>query len=401
MAKALKLWHKDIMPYTRECFLLEEPRETTVTLYTVVVLVMICIGLIIFGKVDEVVKATGIVRTQANVSSVENVIAGKIIELDYVRGGKVAKGDLLYKLDPTVFAAQLQNLKAEHKDLIQKIKDSENLKKSFYAGKNLCDVNDKVSYSRFEAFLRNKEELEIQIKLAQQAYLQEKSKPPVLTSPIIVKQRKLEYEYARSNLETFNSSFLEKLNAENYEYSLALSKSDEKIRQIESQYEFLNVYSPVDGYVQEIASLNIGDYVEAGKSVINIIPNDLKNFRVEILVAAKDMGKIKVGQKVKYRLAAFPYFEYQGALGKITAIDPDSRNRQNLLLGAISSGGQSKTSGGSGLYYCVYADIDRIQFSNRKGDSFPIKAGLETNARIVLERNTILMFILKKMDFLY
>ena len=394
MAKTLKLWHKDIMPYTRECFLLEEPTETTVTLYTVVVLVMICIGLIVFGKVDEVVKATGIVRTQANVSSVE-------IELDYVRGGKVAKGDLLYKLDTTVFAAQLQNLKAEHKDLTQKIKDSENLKKSFYAGKNLCDKNDTVSYSRFEAFLRNKEELDIQVQLARQAYRLEKGKPPVLTSPLNIKQKQLEYEYAVSNLQSFNSSFLEKLNTENYEYSLALSKSTEKIRQMESQYEFLNVYSPVDGYVQEIASLNIGDYVEAGKSVINIVPNDLKNFRVEILVAAKDMGKIKVGQKVKYRLAAFPYFEYQGALGKITAIDPDSRNKQNLVAGTVMQGSQAKASGGSGMYYCVYADIDRVLFSNRKGDSFPIKAGLETNARIVLERNTILMFILKKMDFLY
>ena len=59
-------------------------------------------------------------------------------------------------------------------------------------------------------------------------------------------------------------------------------------------------------------------------------------------LALKDMGKIKEGLKVKYRLSAFPFFEYKGAEGTITAVDPDIR------------------SGDSGmLYYIVYADLDR------------------------------------------
>ena len=37
---------------------------------------------------------------------------------------------------------------------------------------------------------------------------------------------------------------------------------------------------------------------------------------------------------------------------------------------------------------------------NKKGESFPIKAGLETSSHIVLERNTILSYILRKMDFI-
>ena len=44
--------------------------------------------------------------------------------------------------------------------------------------------------------------------------------------------------------------------------------------------------------------------------------------------------------------------------------------------------------------------MDRAEFSNRKGKTYPVKVGLETDARIVLERDTILKLILKKMDFL-
>ena len=47
---------------------------------------------------------------------------------------------------------------------------------------------------------------------------------------------------------------------------------------------------------------------------MNIVPNDNENFRVEIQISPKDMGKITEGKKVKYRLSAFPFYEYQNFL---------------------------------------------------------------------------------------
>ncbi len=96
------------------------------------------------------------------------------------------------------------------------------------------------------------------------------------------------------------------------------------------------------------------------------------------------MGKIALNQKVKYRLSAFPFYEYKGAEGVITSIDPDIRT----------------SSDGKNVYYSVYADIDRTEFSNKRGEIFPVRAGLETDARIVLERKPIIYYVLKKLDFL-
>ncbi|MBQ5848218.1 MAG: HlyD family efflux transporter periplasmic adaptor subunit, partial [Treponema sp.] len=160
--------------------------------------------------------------------------------------------------------------------------------------------------------------------------------------------------------------------------------NEKEINQLDSQYEFLKVYAPIDGFVQEISALNLNDYIESGKSVLNIIPNDSKNFKVEMFVSPKDMGKIKPGLKVKYRLSAFPFFEYKGANGVITSVDPDMRTDES-----------------GKLYYIINADIDRVVFENKKGESFPIKAGLETNSYIVLERNSIISYILRKIDFVY
>ena len=151
-----------------------------------------------------------------------------------------------------------------------------------------------------------------------------------------------------------------------------------------TSYDFLNIYSPVDGYVQEVSSINVNDFVQANTNIVNIIPDDLKNFRVELKVSPKDIGKIKEGMKVKYRLSAFPFFEYKGATGIIKSMDADIRT--NPANGA--------------LYYVLYADIDKTRFSNSKGESYPIKAGLETDARIILQKNRIIYYLLKKIDFI-
>lgn len=195
--------------------------------------------------------------------------------------------------------------------------------------------------------------------------------------------KKEELNLSSLNISCYKADFIATLIDELNSKKIQLYECEQSIKRLDNEYMFLEVKSPMDGYVQELSSLNIGDYLESNATVLNIVPNDNQNFRVEIQILAKDIGKIDLGQKVKYRLRAFPFYEYDGAEGTISAIAPDIR-----------------TSDNGELFYSAYADINRIQFSNRHGDSFPIKAGLETDIRIVLKRKNIIYFILQKMDFL-
>lgn len=381
MKKRLVLQHQSNLAYSREFFLMAVPKETTILFRVIVLMFIAACSIILFGRIDDVIKVNGIVRTQENVSSVNNVISGKIMEINYKPGVKVYKGDILYKINPVAYNAQRENLLSEYEHLCLRLDGTRQLIQSFDSGRNLVEINNTVAFTRFETFLKTREELRIQVKMSRSNYIEECNKPESLKNPRATEQRKMEHEYAASRLKSYEAAFIEKLYAEQNELSLAFNKNNQEILKLDSQYEFLGVRAPVDGYVQEISALNVGDYVEAGEKVINIVPNDLQNFRVEMQVPPKDMGKISVGMKVKYRLSAFPFFEYQGAEGEVTSIDPDVR-----------------TDARNNLFYCVYADIDRVQFENRRGDSFPIRSGLETNSRIVLENNSILFFILRKMN---
>lgn len=340
--------------------------------------------LLCFGKIDDVIKADGIIRTEENISSVKNVIGGKIIKKNYKVGQKVLKNEFLYELDPAVYNSRRLNLILEKEDLELKLKAVDLLILSYKENKNLIDSLNFVPFTRFESYKKNLERLEVQKKISYQNLIDEKNLPLNMQNKKNINQRKLEYEYNKKNLESYKADFIKSINQEKESLDLSYLKNIQAINELDSSYEFLKIYSPVDGYVQEISSLNVGDYLEPNANVLNIIPNDEKNFRVEIHIPSKDMGKIKSGLKVKYRLQAFPFFEYKGAEGIITAVEPDIRSDSNGML-----------------YYTVYADLDRVSFKNRKSEVFSVRSGLETNCRIVLETEKILFYILRKIDFIY
>lgn len=385
MNKVVILRHQNEMKYSKDFFQMEIPKELSFTIYVIVSICLSIIVAICFGRIDDVIKVNGIVRTQSNVSSVNNVIAGQIIELNYEPGQKVEKGDILYKIDSSSYDAQRNFLIYEIEDLKMIINGLESLINSYNADRNLCNTKDTLFYSRFESYLKNKEVLEIKESIAKKEYQAEKEKPELEYIPYNVEMRLQELNLVQADLNSFKTTFIANINSEMNEKSRNLYEAQQNLLKLDNQYQFLEVKAPMEGFIQEISSLNVGDFLENNAKVLNIIPNDNANFRVEIRIPPKDIGKVTIGQKVKYRLSAFPYFEYKGAEGIITSVDPDIRT--------LSDEKQV-------YYYSVFADIDRINFSNRHGESFPLRAGLETDARIVLERKSIIYFILKKLDFL-
>lgn len=386
MKKVIILRHQNEMKLSRDFFLMEIPKELSRTVYLIVSVCFLIVLLMIFGQIDDVIKTQGVVRTKENVSFVQNVISGKIVELNYEPGQKVFKDDVLYKIDSSTYEAQRNMLQFEIQDLQFKISGLKCLIDSFYSDKNLCDRNNNIlAFSQFDAYLKEKEVLEIQKNIAEKEFNFENQKPQTIRNAYEVGMKLQSLNLAEANFHSFKTRFIANIILELNDKTNLLYEKQQNLTKLDNQYIFLEIKAPMSGYVQEISSLNVGDYLESNSKVLNIIPNDNENFRVEIRIAPKDMGKINIGQKVKYRLSAFPYFEYKGAEGFITSIDPDIR--------ALEENG--------GIYYSVYADIDRVNFSNRQGDSFPIRAGLETDVRIVLERKPIIYFILKKLDFLY
>ena len=79
-------------------------------IYGVMFIFLVALTFCYFGKIDMVATASGAIRPNNHVSTVTNVVAGKITDVYYADGGWVEKGDPLYSVDSTEAEANLEEL---------------------------------------------------------------------------------------------------------------------------------------------------------------------------------------------------------------------------------------------------------------------------------------------------
>ena len=374
----------DRLDYSQEVLLYKVPKELSLTVWIITALFAAVLCWIVFGKAEEVVRARGLVRPISNISQVKNAVSGEIVGLYYTNGDRVEKGELLLQIDVCSLKAQETALKSAYEKLRIKTEGLRQTEKSFYGTTVYIDKRNAAAFTRFQAFSYQKELLEKRYALA------EKTRKEALHMPSDAitgaKLRELEYEadIQLLNLETYKSSFIKEISAEYAQCVVELEDLKSRAEQVRQSIKNSSVYAPIAGRVQEISSLNKNDYLFADQKILNIVPDDGSAYRAELKIPAKMSGKLEKGMRVKLRFPAFPFHEFGGAEGTVVSIDPDATADVNGML-----------------YFTVSADIDKAFLEDRKKRRYPVKSGLETEARIILRERTILWYILKQFDLVW
>ena len=65
---------------------------------------------------------------------------------------------------------------------------------------------------------------------------------------------------------------------------------------------------PVDGTVQQLNVSTVGQVVTSGQSLLTVVPLD-GPIEVEVMLANKDIGFVKLGQTAIVKIEAFPFTE--------------------------------------------------------------------------------------------
>ena len=83
--------------------------------------------------------------------------------------------------------------------------------------------------------------------------------------------------------------------------------------------------SPVDGTVQQLAIHTIGGVVTPAQALMVIAPSDY-SAEVETVLENKDVGFVKVGQKVEVKVETFPFTRYGTLTGTVSFVSKDAVN---------------------------------------------------------------------------
>lgn len=377
----MRLSNLSELPYCGESLLLREPPALRLLVVAVLSLVVSVCAFVFLGSMDEVVRATGAIRPDVNISLVRNVVPGEIAEIRYRPGQLVPAGAVLFRIQPDSLLAQRRSLGAQLEGVRFRIAGLDSILRSVRAGADRVPSANETAAARFASWFDERRLLAEKARMARLLWEEERRLPPSGTTAASIRKFEHEAEIAAMNLCQFESSFVSLVMTELDGLRLEAKTLAEELAKTENSLRLTEVRSPLAGAVQEISSLNPGDWLSSDQQVLKIVPSDLDRLRVELRIPARDAGKLRLGMNVKLRFPAFPYDEFRGATGTIRNIDPD----------AVAS-----ESGA--LFFTVLADIDRTELCDRRGVEYPLRAGIETDARIVLDRLRIVSFIMRKMN---
>lgn len=141
-------------------------------------------------------------------------------------------------------------------------------------------------YTEYQKYLNS-------ITLAKNSYEKELHAPVSLKVQKNIDEALLKYEQVTYEFETWMSGELYKnLNLRN-QYNQNIKNLENKIASIEQNIKNCSVYSPIDGEIDEIYPLNIGDYILSSTEIIRIVPKNDYSLKAEIIVDAAKIPRLK------------------------------------------------------------------------------------------------------------
>jgi hemolysin D len=150
---------------------------------------------------------------------------------------------------------------------------------------------------------------------------------------------------------------------------LAISLMQE-LAKADQHLAYQRLIAPIDGVVHQLAVHTIGGVVNAGETLMLIVPeNDA--LEIEAMVPNRDIGFIAVGQRAELRLEAFPYTIYGTLGGRVRDIGRDAVDDPRL-----------------GLVFPTRVALDRAAI-RVEGRDIALVPGMRATIDIVTERRRV------------
>ena len=380
----MKIYADETIPFTQEYFMNKKPSSQRAVIWIISFLLLLVLFFISFAKFEEIVKVAGYIRPKENISSVSNAVTGRIKSISYKSGQYVTKGQLLLEIDPTQLEADKISILSQISEEEKKLTSLYEIRQSITQNENLINSDYSEASLRYELWKSNLSKLSNIRNLNYEKYQQEKKLPESMTTKARLHELESEYLISCDDYKNFDLSFRHDIESEIIALETSKKINEAKLTQINDSLLFTRVTAPIDGIIQEITVFNKNDWIQAGQKVFNIVPNEINTTKIELTVSAKQAGKIENGMTVKMRFPSLPYHEFGGAEGTIITIDPDA----------------TRTESGD-AFFIIETDINKQVLSDKKGKEYPLKVGLQVDARILISKKTILQFMLEKMNLWY
>jgi HlyD family secretion protein len=234
------------------------------------------------GEIDDVVEATGTINAVITVQ-VGSQVSGTIAKLNADFNSRVHKGDIVALIDPSLFKGAL----------LQATADLENARANLVAAR--------ANLEKAKAGL-------VQTKADYDRTVQ-------LTKDGVMSQQQL--DLAKSNFDSANASVGGAL-ANVTQAQAQISQKEAALAVAKTNLDYTVIRSPIDGTVVA-RNVDVGQTVAASLQAPTIftIAQDLKKMWVYAKTDESDVGNIKLGKPVSFKVDAFPKDTFHGVVSQV------------------------------------------------------------------------------------
>jgi len=234
------------------------------------------------GEIDDVVEATGTINAVITVQ-VGSQVSGSIAKLNADFNSRVHKGDVVALIDPALFKGAL----------LQAAADLENAKANLLAAKaNLekAKAGSVQTKADFDRAVR-------------------------LTRDGVMSQQQL--DLAKSNYDSATAS-VGAADANVTQAEAQVTQKDAAVAVAQTNLDYTVIRSPIDGTVVA-RNVDVGQTVAASLQAPTIftIAQDLTKMWVYAKTDESDVGNIKIGKPVTFKVDAFPKDTFHGTVSQV------------------------------------------------------------------------------------
>jgi adhesin transport system membrane fusion protein len=185
---------------------------------------------------------------------------------------------------------------------------------------------------------------------------------------------------AQGQVKEQEEKFRQEARTELSELEAELAITQETLRGAKDRVTRADIRSPVDGIVNKINSNTVGGVVQAGQTLMEIVPLEDSLF-VEVKIRPSDIAFVRPDQPAVVKITAYDFSVYGGLEGEVELISADSvydeEAREN--------------------FYLVTVKTLQNQLKSEK-EELPIIPGMVASVDILTGKKSVLDYLLKPIN---
>ena len=186
---------------------------------------------------------------------------------------------------------------------------------------------------------------------------------------------------SEKKLAGLRSTYRSQLENERMETQTQLAKSAQELDLSTIRSGLLEIRSPTDGVVKDLAITSKNAVVQAGALLMNIVPQ-AEALQAEVLLANDDVGFVVVGQAAQIKIAAFPFTKYGLLQGRVIHVSADASDPK-----------QNNSPQAAALTYRALVKLDS-QSLVASGAVLALSSGMAATAEIHQGTRTVMAYLL-------